>query len=225
MTACFGEHRIRHASTRAATNASSAGPDSAEDFVVEQERILIDQLRRGDPQGWTALVDRYGALIRRRVGDVAQMQYGRMDWSLVDDATAEVFASLLANDQAAIRAFAGRSRLSTYLAVIATRVARREFSSLAKRHMLTNQQTDLNIETGADSASLRLENQEQRERLMKLLERLPPMQRKLIQLHYHQGLTYREINERHGIPLGTIGPTLRRAEQQLRTWLENDQDQ
>lgn len=170
-------------------------------------------------------MDRYGALIRRRVRDVAQMQQGCIDWSLVDDATAEVFASLLANDQAAIRAFAGRSRFSTYLAVIATRVARRVFSSLTTRGTLTNQETNLGIETVADHTSLRLDDQEQRVRLEKLLVRLPAQQRNLIQLHYYQGLSYREINQRHGIPVGTIGPTLRRAEQQLRKWLENKQDQ
>ena len=50
------------------------------------------------------------------------------DCIAIDDATADVFSSLVANDIATLRAYAGRSSLVTYLAVIATRCATRNFA-------------------------------------------------------------------------------------------------
>ncbi|MEL6107577.1 MAG: hypothetical protein AAFU85_16170, partial [Planctomycetota bacterium] len=70
-------------------------------------------------------MDRYAGLVRCRVRDVAQAFGRSSDWSIIDDVTSEVFASLVARDAAALRAFRGQSSLSTYLAVIASRVARR----------------------------------------------------------------------------------------------------
>ena len=82
------------------------------------DRLLVERLVYGDAKAWSSFVEIYGRLVRARVADVAS-SFGRSsDESAIDDATAEVFAALLGNNAAALRAFAGRSSLRTYVAVI-----------------------------------------------------------------------------------------------------------
>ena len=59
---------------------------------------------RGDASAWQAFVETHKRLVRARVADVAS-SFGRSDDdSAIDDATAEVFAALLRNNAAALRA-------------------------------------------------------------------------------------------------------------------------
>lgn len=193
----------------------------------ESDERLILQLLGGDSQAWYALVDRYGPLIRSRVADVSRMFDRQHDTAAIDDVTAEVFVALLANDSAALRAFAGRSRLGTYLAVIATRIAGRTFGRNSRRDHQRRDWEQTADRPCTDDAEVPLQGlvqEEDRRSLLELVQRLPTRQRELISLHYVDGLTYQEIQKRTGIPVGSIGPTLRRAEKRLRQWIEQPSD-
>ena len=189
-----------------------------------EDRLLVERLVYGDGRAWSTFVEIYGRLVRARVADVA-CSFGRSgDESAIDDATAEVFAALLGNDAAALKAFAGRSSLRTYVAVIATRSATRGF---ARRHVAAPSTDDGELaRTTADQTSTdpvsELIQAEQRQRLHLLLDQLPPKQRNVVSLFHLHGNSYAEISERLDIPIGSIGPTLRRAEAKLRQWMEGD---
>lgn len=184
------------------------------------DRLLVAELVRGDGNAWQVFVETYGRLVRSRVADVAS-SFGRVDdVSAIDDATAEVFAALLGNDAAALRAFAGRSSLGTYVAVIATRSATRGF---ARKQLAT---TGGDGELTQKAADQRVQDPvaeliaaEQQQQLHQLLERLSPKQRNVIVLFHLQGMSYVEISEKLEMPIGSIGPTLRRSEAKLREWL------
>ena len=186
--------------------------------------MLVEQMLRGDASAWQAFVHTHGRLVRSRVADVA-MTFGRAgDDSAIDDATAEVFAALLTNDGAALRAFAGRSSLGTYVAVIATRSATRGF---ARRRLITNNSTHPELCESTEDESVaspvnQLIHAEQQQRVHILLQQLPERQRDVVRLFHLQGQSYAQISERLSMPIGSIGPTLRRAETKLREWLEGD---
>ncbi|MEM9366531.1 MAG: sigma-70 family RNA polymerase sigma factor [Planctomycetota bacterium] len=172
------------------------------------------------PEAWRLLTQTHGRLIRSRVADAASLYERAHDTAAIDDVTAEVFATLLARDAAALRAFQGRSRLGTYLAVIATRVSMRCFSKWSRstdRHELAESGS---IGDSAAAPLVRMIQSEDQDRLLRLIEQLPDRPRRLIQLHYIQGLTYKQIGQQESIPVGSIGPTLRRAEARLREWIE-----
>ena len=185
--------------------------------------MLVEQLVRGDSAAWQHFVETHGRLVRSRVADVASSFGKAADSSAIDDATAEVFAALLGNDAAALRAFAGRSSLSTYVAVIATRSATRGF---ARRHLTSaGGDTEFAQQTSDESASdplIELISAEQKERLRALLDRLSPKQRQLVSMFHLEGESYAEISRKLDIPLGSIGPTLRRAEAKLKGWLSDE---
>jgi RNA polymerase sigma-70 factor (ECF subfamily) len=188
------------------------------------DRLLVDRLVRGDATAWRDFVETHGRLVRARVADVASA-FGRTnDESAIDDATAEVFAALLGNDAAALRAFAGRSSLGTYVAVIATRSATRGF---ARRQMMAPPAQDLELARAACDQTMadpvhELIEVEQQKKLRLLLQRLSPKQRDVITLFHLQGKSYVQISRQLDMPIGSIGPTLRRAEARLRQWMEYD---
>lgn len=185
--------------------------------------MLVDQLVRGDGEAWRGFVAIYGRLIRSRVADVAASFGQRNDATAIDDAVAEVFAVLINNDAAALRGFAGRSSLVTYLAVIATRSATRGFARAAANKTVSADPSateSLSDPEAVDPIGEAIRT-ERRDQVQLLLARLPEKQRDVVQLFHLQSQTYQQISHRLNIPIGSIGPTLRRAEAKLKEWLEN----
>ncbi|QDV88386.1 RNA polymerase sigma factor [Planctomycetes bacterium TBK1r] len=203
------------------TGIGSGDRKSSELSVVDAE--LIDDLLSGSSEAWEKLIDRYGALVRSRVADVAAVFQRGRDWSTIDDVTAEVFATLLARDAAALRAFRNQSSLATYLAVIATRVARRVMAKLVRHaHGQRDSLDDLDDRPSAVDPESLLIDREERDRLLTLVDRLPQRQKDLVVAFYREQQTYAEISHRFDIPIGSIGTTLRRAEERLRQWIDDE---
>ncbi len=178
---------------------------------------------RGDAHAWQLFVTNYGRLVRSRVADIAST-FGRSeDDFAIDDATAEVFAALLGNDAAALRAFAGRSSLGTYVAVIATRSATRGFARkrLVVASCVENEFSRAAWDSGADPANHMI-HAEQQQRIHAMLDRLPAKQRDVVRMFHLQSKSYAEISDSLQMPIGSIGPTLRRAEAKLRAWMDDD---
>lgn len=203
------------------TGIVSGDHRSSELFVVESD--LIEGLLGGNPEAWETLIDRYGGLVRSRVSDVASLFGRREDWSMIDDVTAEVFASLLARDAAALRCFRCQSSLATYLAVIATRVARRMIARIVREpHGQSASLDDLDSRPNAVDPESLLIGHEELDRLLVLVDRLPQRQKELVVAFYREEQTYAEISHRFDIPIGSIGTTLRRAEERLRQWIDDE---
>ena len=176
----------------------------------------------GEQSAWQSFVQSHGRIVRSRVADVASTFGRAADESAIDDATAEVFAALLSNDAAALRAFAGRSSLGTYVAVIATRSATRGFAR--RRLLVCSPGANALDESAQDESQYDPARQamdaEQKRRVTELLAKLPDKQRDVIRMFHLQGISYTEISQQLQIPIGSVGPTLRRAEAKLRQWLE-----
>ena len=186
-----------------------------------EDRRLVDSLLARDSVAWQAFLENYGRLVRARVADVARSFGFSSDCIAIDDATADVFSSLVANDIATLRAYAGRSSLVTYLAVIATRCATRNFAR--KRYQARNQSNFEAVETlsceGSDPAG-RMLRAETRQRVQALLAELPEKQRDVVRLFHLEGQSYVAISDALGMPIGSVGVTLRRAEAKLREQFE-----
>jgi RNA polymerase sigma-70 factor, ECF subfamily len=67
-----------------------------------------------------------------------------------------------------------------------------------------------------DDPAFGAELQEQREAIRAALTRLPPEQRRVIELAYFSGMTQVEISEETGDPLGTVKTRIRLGMQKLR---------
>lgn len=185
--------------------------------------LFVHQLLLGNGAAWRRFIEEFGPLIRGRVADVAR-SFGRgTDESAIDDAAAEVVAALLKNDSAALRAFAGKSAFSTYLAVISTRCATRGYAAQRQATNQDSQQFEsAPTQSGTQDPSAPVIAAEQTARVQSVVERLPIKQRKVVTLFHLQGHSYLEISERLNMPMGSVGVTLRRAEAKIRELLEPD---
>ncbi len=182
---------------------------------------LVKEVIMGNESAWRTLVLKSQRMVRSRVADVASAFGRREDDSAIDDATAEVFAALIGHDAAPLRAYHGRSSLTSYIAVLATRSATRYF---ARHRLVVDQAEPAGESTGfqhdADDPVARIIDPDQQHRLQLLMDRLPPNERSVAALFHLQGHSFSQISQKLELPIGTIGPTLRQAEKRLRQWME-----
>lgn len=202
--------------TRLVSSSLNDATTSAED------RRLVDRLISGDAAAWHNFVERFGALVRSRVSDVARSFGVVNDAAAIDDAVADVFAVLVRNNFAALRAFEERSSLATYIAVIATRIATRGYAS---GQFSMARSDDLNDPTDRKAAEpiRQLIQREQFERLSRCIAELSPKQRAVVQYFYLEQHSYQRISQLLSMPMGSVGVTLRRAEAKLRKLLQAEE--
>lgn len=164
-------------------------------------------------------LDRYTGLIRARVSDVAR-SFGFPNEASIDDAASDVLTACLDRDMAVLRSYQGRSSLSTFLAVIATRSATRGFARQARQIRKEAERTQ---QFSVDDVSVQnADDQIHYDEILCLLKELPERQQQIVRLYYLESKSYREISEVTKIPIGSIGVTLKRAEAKLREqWNES----
>jgi RNA polymerase sigma-70 factor, ECF subfamily len=185
------------------------------------DMALVQRLVSNSEAAWRELVTQFAGQVRSRIVRVTRSCCAADQLNLVDDILAEVFRALLANNHAALRAYQGRSSLCTYLCTIATRVALRyslkPVAELQSTEILSSLEDAKN-----DSPDVNLLGREQNQWLLQHIDRLPLKQRQLIRMFHLEGKSYREISDQLSMPLGSIGPSIGRAEAQLRQWLGED---
>jgi len=169
----------------------------------------------GDEAAWAAFTDRFSRLFAHVAERTAAHWQVDLDSSDRDDIVAETLLACLRNDAAVLRAFAGRSTLATYLAVIARRIAARMLAHrVATRRLATADTVDLPADPLVTSpVSDRVADRDEVERL---LTRLDEAEARLVRLHHLEGQSYGEISRLTGMPLGSIGPALSRAKAKMR---------
>jgi RNA polymerase sigma-70 factor, ECF subfamily len=204
------------------SQSDPANPKSTNHLAESQ---LVDLLISGDVIAWRSFLEDYGRLIRWRISDVARSFGLASDTNSIDDATAHTIASLVANDHAALRTFQGRSSLGTYLTVIATRVATRDFARLRARMKKVHAASGTDGEKSSlQDPALELVRSEEHQQLQSALNRLPEKQREVVRMFHLEGCSYMDISRTLQIPLGSVGVTLKRAEEKLRQILEPSQE-
>lgn len=172
---------------------------------VADKRIVAACLA-AEPGAWDAFVFQFGGLFGYVVERTATQRGTRLSAADRDDLVADVLVECLRNDAAVLRGFAGRSSLATYLTVIARRVAVRGMLRLLEAGPLPADPQAPPARPGVD-----------REEFESLLGVLDDTEARLVRLHHLEARSYGEISRLTGLPLGSIGPTLSRARQKMRS--------
>jgi RNA polymerase sigma-70 factor (ECF subfamily) len=177
-------------------------------YNTEQELVLA--LKQRDNQAFSILYDNYaGALysiIKQIITDNAE---------LAGDVLQEVFINIYRKidtyDQT-------KGRLFTWMLNIARNASIDTLRSKSYQNSQKNQELPENVYKGAASQStlLNVDNIG----LRKVLEKLKPEHRVLVELAYFKGFTHEEIAEMMSIPLGTVKTRIRNALLQLREYLQ-----
>jgi RNA polymerase sigma-70 factor (ECF subfamily) len=184
-------------------------------LVAPADQRLLDRCIEGDEEGWRFFLQRFGGLFAYVAARTAERRGTELSDAEREDIVANVVLECLRNDAAVLRAFAGRASLSSYLTVIARRVAVRHLvhELEAFRSAVAH---DRPLTTGMPAA----QPVDDREQVAALLDRLEPGEATLVRLHHLESRSYGEISAITGLPLGSIGPALSRARTKLRAMME-----
>lgn len=195
--------------TSTIANGQAERPGGA---VSPEDAALVKACIDGAPGAWEAFVTRFAGLLAHVADRSARQRGMQLSAGDRDDLVAEVLLQLLRDDASALRAFAGRSSLATYLTVIARRVAVRQLCRRA------------GAERGAvDPAHDPRPAARDREEVEALLGHLDADEARLVRLHHLEARSYGEISRLTGLPLGSIGPALSRAREKMRAAAPEDQ--
>jgi RNA polymerase sigma-70 factor (ECF subfamily) len=181
---------------------------SGEKGTGEGERQLVEAARRGDHRAFEALVLKY----QDRIYRVVQRMVGGSD--AVDDLAQEVFIRAFRS----IADFKGESSLYTWLYKIAL--------NLCRNHYRTRGRRPVHEEIGEDGSATVLEaeggspedevfRREFWEQLRRGLDELPEEQREAVVFCDLEGMSYEEMAEVMGVPIGTVRSRIFRGRRAL----------
>jgi RNA polymerase sigma-70 factor (ECF subfamily) len=191
--------------------ASSQSKSLSRDFSLVNDCELVSTAISGTEGSFEELVRRYqrpiSAYVYRMVGD----------YEAALDLTQEIFIKVYGS----LRRYRAEFKFSTWIYKIAHNCAvdhlRR--SSTREQSLISGTESDnfeLPLESSRLSPEQESERKERRIEIEGVIRALPSNYRELIILRHSQDLTYEEIVEVTGLPLGTVKNRLFRAREMMR---------
>ncbi|MGC8856577.1 MAG: RNA polymerase sigma factor [Anaerolineae bacterium] len=178
-------------------------------MVINDDRSLIDQARRGNVVAFEALIERYTPalfrVVRRMITDTSEAE------AIVQETFFRLWNHL--------ERYQGERPLLPYLVTIAANLARDQWRR--DQHFDPDGDDTLDELMSADEMDPleRLEEQDALLALVRAVEKLPAHYRTVIALRYDAALSYEEIAAAMKIPLNTVRTYLYRAKTILRQLL------
>jgi RNA polymerase sigma factor (sigma-70 family) len=174
------------------------------------EQELVAALKDRDNQAFAFLYDNYsGALysiIRQIITD-----NGELAGDVLQEVFINIWRKIESYDQT-------KGRLFTWMLNIARNASIDTLRSKSYQNAQKNQELPENVYKGASNQTT--QQNVDNIGLKKLLEKLKPEHRVLVDLAYFKGFTHEEIAELTTIPLGTVKTRIRNALLQLREYLK-----
>lgn len=183
-------------------NPNTAPSDVA---ATPEDLQLVSACISGEPGAWEAFVHRFAGLFVLVVERSALDRRLHLSSADRDEAVAEIVDWCMRDGAAALRGFAGRASLATYLTVVARRVVARLLLERPAAARVGAEAADGGPAAVADT-----------EQSATQLHRLDAEEAILIRLHHLERRSYGEISRITGMPLGAIGPALSRARAKMR---------
>lgn len=182
---------------------------------IQAERDLVNRCVKGDAGAREAFAASYARVIRKAVGHV--LGSGPNASADVENTVQQVFLDLLRDGARKLGTFDGRSRLATWLTVVATRLALNAVAADPARKL------DREMSRGLAQALTRrspkalppLEEtarEEERALVRAVLDRMAPRDRLLLRAVREDGASYAEAARILGVSPNSIGSLLERAE-------------
>jgi len=191
--------------------ASSVSRAFSRDLTADSDRDLVATAVSGVEGSFEELVRRY----QRPISAYVYRMVGNYESAL--DLTQEIFIKVYSS----LRRYRSEFKFSTWIYKIAHNAAIDHLRRTATREQSLvmgpeNDQFDLPIESKRLSPEQESERKERRGEIESVVRTLPANYRELIILRHSQDLSYEEIVEVTGLPLGTVKNRLFRAREMMR---------
>ena len=174
------------------------------------DRDFIARLRRGDAAAWQELIERFGRLVYH----IVRARLGGRAGADIDDLVYELWADLVKDNYRALAGIGPPYDLKAYLAVSARRRAIDYVR--ATRRAVVSLDTAGAVPVAAPEPDPAVDPARVRA-LGVAMKTLSKREQTLVRLFYEEGLKYRQIAAATGISMNSIGPTLQRAVEKLRS--------
>jgi RNA polymerase sigma-70 factor (ECF subfamily) len=191
--------------------ASSVSRAFARDLIAASDRELVATAVSGGEGSFEELVRRY----QRPISAYVYRMVGNYESAL--DLTQEIFIKVYSS----LRRYRAEFKFSTWIYKIAHNCAVDHLRRNVTREQslilgAEGDQYDLPVESGRLSPEQESERKERRIEIESVVRALPANYRELIILRHSQDLSYEEIVEVTGLPLGTVKNRLFRAREMMR---------
>jgi len=174
------------------------------------EQDLIVALKERNNNAFSYLYDNYANALYGIIKQIITDNH-----ELASDVLQEVFINIWRKIETYDQT---KGRLFTWMLNIARNASIDTLRSKSYQNSQKNQELADNVYKGTNNQTTRLNVDNIG--LKKVLEKLKPEHRILVELAYFKGFTHEEIAELEGIPLGTVKTRIRNALLQLREYLK-----
>lgn len=189
--------------------------------AAENEKRLVAACADGDPGAWDRFVETYSPFLYATVRKLLRDAGGDPCDPAVEEAFSDVFYEIYRSDFRALRSFSGRSRLTTYLYVIARRAC---LGSLRFGAGETGPEA-LEEQAWDGPSPLSRAEEEDRDALLRArVQDLPVRDRNALQLFYFRGRSLAAIGEALGVSEAHAGVIVKRARDKLRRILQRNRE-
>ena len=185
-------------------------------MTVLDERILIEQLKKGDESAFRTIVEKWQDMTYNTALGIVQNAED------AEDITQEVFVQVYQS----INTFKGESKFSTWLyritiakALDHERRKRRKKRFAIVRKLFDN--TEDVIVPDFEHPGVTLDKKESSVVLFKAISQLPENQRIAFTLHKVDGLSYQEVSDVMNLSVSSVESLMHRAKNNLKKTLEN----
>lgn len=187
--------------------------------MTEKEKQLLRACTHGNKAAWDAFVTQYSSLVYHTIKSTFSFYQRQVAQDTVEDLYQEFFLCILRDDFKKLRQFKGKQgcSLASWIRVIAARLTidylRKEKISPkeAAEELAVEQPNALDVLAEAQNQRLLLDN----------LQKLPPRDRLIIELHYRQGLPPQEIAEILKVSVSAVYTQKSRVVSKLREILKD----
>lgn len=183
------------------------------DLSAREDQRLVERCRNGDARAWDRLIQKYRVLvfsIPRRMG-------------LSDDDSADVFQQAFLSLYQNIDRIVDGGSVPRWLAVTTSRETLRLLRSRSKAPATGDETLDTVLASEDATAEEEALRAEQAETLWRAVERVGGRCTPLLKMLFsEQDVSYEQLSEALGIPVGAIGPTRARCLEKLRRILEKE---
>lgn len=183
------------------------------DYKALSDEQLAEKYLSGDANAMTAIYERY-------IDKVYRLAYSKLgDHHDAQDVASSVFLKLCTY----LQQFRGDSKLSTWIFAVTANAAidfarRRKPQDSLDRQIggKDGEPMERQIPDRNPGPEELMERQDFKRHMLSLVQKLPEMQKEILELRFIVGLSYQEISEELGIEMGTVKSRINRAVASLR---------
>jgi RNA polymerase sigma-70 factor (ECF subfamily) len=195
---------------------------SSQQWTRDADRHLVRGLLNREPAAWREFVERYERLIASQILATCRETGQNASTDLVEDCGAEVMAALMHGEMSGLRKFEGRSKLSTWLAIV---IRRTTLTFLRKRErdraaaLQPDSRLDLQMIPDRQAETPEYDTRD-RDLLQLCLQQLSHVDRQILKLQIEENWSYAQIAAKLGVSENAVGPKIHRARSRLKKLMQ-----